>query len=346
MNKSYKTEPKVSVVCLAYNHERYIKDAINGFIAQKTTFPFEVIIHDDASTDATAEIIKNYAQRYPEIIVPVLETENQYSQGCRILKEMVMNVAKGDYIAICEGDDYWVSSDKLQRQYQFLESHPAFSACLHNAYICDAQNDVAYLSEPDDLDREKDFSTIAAEGCAGKNPTASFFFRKDCLQFKYRGPIGDYFILTEIAMHGLIKWLKEPMSVYRLGSEGSWTIQMQNYNAEQSKKFHNSFVGALMSMKDDMRDAGCREAIDRRITYQNRLLLEEGILRKFIDGEYGVFDLLGSGMSVKALIKALAERYLGKRSARRLKRLALIAMHSRDKTLVSKHLDRLKEWSA
>ncbi|MCI5779181.1 MAG: glycosyltransferase [Lentisphaeria bacterium] len=123
------TTPMVSVCCITYNHEPYIRDCLEGFLMQKTDFPFEVLIHDDASTDRTADIIREYEAKYPDIIKPIYQTENQYSKGVKV--SMVYNYprAQGKYIALCEGDDYWIDPNKLQRQYDFMETHPEYSVC-------------------------------------------------------------------------------------------------------------------------------------------------------------------------------------------------------------------------
>ena len=121
----------VSVLCTAYNHEPYIRDCLDGFVNQKTDFKYEVIIHDDASTDKTADIIREYEAKYPDIIKPIYQTQNQYSQGVRIGKVFFHPRIKGKYMAWCEGDDYWTDPKKLQKQVDFLESHPDFSLCCH-----------------------------------------------------------------------------------------------------------------------------------------------------------------------------------------------------------------------
>ncbi|HHX61228.1 MAG TPA: glycosyltransferase [Epulopiscium sp.] len=99
--------PLVSICCLAYNHEKFIRQALDGFIMQESNFPIEVLIHDDASTDDTANIIREYEKKYPEIIKPIYQTENQYSKGVGISVTYNFPRAKGKYIAMCEGDDYW-----------------------------------------------------------------------------------------------------------------------------------------------------------------------------------------------------------------------------------------------
>ncbi|MDE6532925.1 MAG: glycosyltransferase [Muribaculaceae bacterium] len=123
--------PLVSVVCLTYNHAPYIRECMDGFLMQKTDFPIEVIIHDDASTDGTTDIIKEYASKYPDIIKPIIQTENQYSKHHDFNRIMQSCIEKaiGKYIALCEGDDYWTDSSKLYKQIQFLEKESDYGLC-------------------------------------------------------------------------------------------------------------------------------------------------------------------------------------------------------------------------
>lgn len=125
--------PVISIICTTYNHERYIDSAIRGFLSQDCEFPFEILIHDDASTDRTQEVVRRWQQRYPAIIKPVLQTVNQKSQGVRPF-ELMLARAQGAYVATCEGDDYWIDSRKLQRQVGFLQQHPDVSCSVHNYY--------------------------------------------------------------------------------------------------------------------------------------------------------------------------------------------------------------------
>lgn len=116
--------PLVSICSITYNHEPYIRQCLDGFLMQKTNFKYEIIIHDDASTDGTAEVIKEYAEKYPNLIIPIFQTENQYSKGLRgFYARFIYPIAKGKYIAICEGDDYWTDPYKLQKQVDFLEAN-------------------------------------------------------------------------------------------------------------------------------------------------------------------------------------------------------------------------------
>ena len=123
--------PLVSIRCLVYNHEPYLRQCLDGLVMQKTNFPFEAIVHDDASIDGSAAIIREYAEKYPEIIKPIFETENQYSKGTigEIMREAGNPNAK--YIAHCEGDDDWMDPEKLQLQVDFLETHPDYFMTCH-----------------------------------------------------------------------------------------------------------------------------------------------------------------------------------------------------------------------
>lgn len=134
MNKD--TRPLiVTIQCITYNHEPYIRQCLEGFVMQKTNFRFEAIVHDDASTDGTAVIVKEYAEKYPDIIKPIFETENQYSKHDGSLSRIMDEHTHGKYVAICEGDDYWIDPLKLQKQVDFLEANPEYSMS-HTGYTC------------------------------------------------------------------------------------------------------------------------------------------------------------------------------------------------------------------
>lgn len=125
-------KPLVSICCPAYNHERFIADALDGFLMQKTNFPVEILINDDCSTDNTVRIIEKYHKQFPGIIKPIYQSENQYSKGVKPLSQILLPRCKGKYVAFCEGDDFWTDELKLQKQVDFLESNPEFSMCHTN----------------------------------------------------------------------------------------------------------------------------------------------------------------------------------------------------------------------
>lgn len=130
--------PLVSVCCLTYNHNDYLEDALNSILDQKVDFALELIVHDDASTDGTVDLIKKYADSYPEIVKPILRPNNLMSSGLGIFQiytQYLFPLAKGKYIAICEGDDFWTDRTKLQQQIDFLEENPQYSLCFHKVGI-------------------------------------------------------------------------------------------------------------------------------------------------------------------------------------------------------------------
>ena len=125
----------VSIRCITYNHEHYISQALDGFLMQETTFPFEIVIHDDASTDGTTDIIKEYENKFPEIVKPIYETENQYSKKDNTMELLILPHLKGKYTAFCEGDDFWTNKKKLQMQVDFLENNPDYGFCCTDVDI-------------------------------------------------------------------------------------------------------------------------------------------------------------------------------------------------------------------
>ncbi|PWM79670.1 MAG: glycosyl transferase family 2 [Phascolarctobacterium sp.] len=227
--------PLVSVVCTCYNHGKYIREALDSILKQKTNFMFEVIVHDDASTDNSAEIIKEYYNNYPDIIVPILQTENQYSKNVRINSTFIYPKVRGKYIALCECDDYWIDDTKLQKQVEYLESHAECSACIHSAYKVDATTKKV-LKQIVLSDVDRDFSiNEAIEGLGSNAATNSFIFRSkyipDFLKFYNMLPntgVGDYLILVFLSILGKIHYKNEFMSVYRGNVNNSWTDIMRN----------------------------------------------------------------------------------------------------------------------
>ena len=140
-----KVKPLVAIHCLVYNHEPYLRDCFEGFVMQQTTFPFVAIVHDDASTDNSAAIIREYEAKYPHIFKPIYEKENLYQKGGFVLINEVMNTAieatGAKYVAKCEGDDYWTDPLKLKKQVDFMEANPEYSVCFHYFKIYDVHND-------------------------------------------------------------------------------------------------------------------------------------------------------------------------------------------------------------
>ena len=134
--------PLVSVCCVTYNHASYIKKAIDSFLMQETDFPFEILIHDDSSTDGTTDIVMEYAEKYPGIIKPIIQTENQLSKGGLICPRLVFPKTLGKYIALCDGDDYWTDKTKLQKQVSFLENNSDYVITYTDCRLFDENGDL------------------------------------------------------------------------------------------------------------------------------------------------------------------------------------------------------------
>lgn len=224
---------KVSVICTVYNHENFLKKCLDGFVMQKTNFPFEVIVHDDASTDHSADIIKEYAKHFPNLFKPVLQEENQYSKGINVMQDIILPVCKGKYIALCEGDDYWIDKSKLQIQYDFMENNPECSMCVHNTKIHDLMGDKPdrdfyKITKPINLSEYQVFFGWGVH-------TSSYFLRKEYAkldQYMHKYFFGDYVILVNAFTCGQVCALPNTMSVYNMNNVTGMTYEMLN----QSKK--------------------------------------------------------------------------------------------------------------
>lgn len=192
---------KVSVACITFNHLPFIARCLDGFLNQKTNFNIEVLVHDDASTDGTAEIIQQYYSRFPEIIKPILQKENQYSKGESITFKYNLPRARGKYIAICEGDDCWTDPYKLQKQVDFLEQHSDFVLTFHNVEVVD-QDGKTLIPSRLNYTTDQDFS--AEDINMIHIPTLSVLFRNGLVN-KYLIPKvfnGDIFLLGLLSKYG------------------------------------------------------------------------------------------------------------------------------------------------
>ncbi len=221
----------VSVCCITFNHRAYIEQALEGFLAQETEFPFEVVVHDDASTDGTAEIVSSYARRYPTLIKAILQPVNQYSVQNTLPMITAMNACKGEFIAFCEGDDFWTSSDKLQRQVVLMRSNTDCDISFHRAEILlMEQGSKAKVLAGDYGERVRRFSPARiVAGGGGFMPSVSLMFRsriRDSFPaWLASAPIGDYFVQALGALRGGALYSPETSAVYRKGTLGGWTTR-------------------------------------------------------------------------------------------------------------------------
>jgi len=214
-----KTAPAVTVLCLVYNHTQFLRECLDSLVCQKTSFRYQIIVHDDASTDGSANIILDYYQCYPELILPVLQTENQYSKGVKISQLLLKDYVKSKYVAICEGDDYWCNPHKLQLQYDYMEKHPDCALCAHNTkihHMTKSRTRVLfnYWLRLHKLTDEEVFIGWHIH-------ESSFFFRsRDGIlpEETYKYWFGDYVLETWLSQFGYVVSLPIIMSTYRAGN--------------------------------------------------------------------------------------------------------------------------------
>ncbi len=218
-------QPEVSVLCITYNHINYINECLDSLLNQKTTFPYQIIVHDDASNDGTAELILKYHKKYPEIIIPILQKKNLYSQGISPVS-FIESKLSGKYIAMCEGDDWWTDESKLQIQYDYLESHPECSVCVHDvAKFSDANKAWFGLMPISGNERDVSVDEVLANG-GGYIGTNSLFYRIEYYELPavFSGwGIGDYPRQIYLSSVGKMHYIPKLMSAYRFQAKGSWT---------------------------------------------------------------------------------------------------------------------------
>lgn len=215
------TLPLISILCTVYNHEPYLRQCLDGFVMQKTNFAFEAIVHDDASTDGSAAIIREYAEKYPDIIKPIYETENQYSKKDGSLTRIMNDAIHPDvkYIAICEGDDYWIDPHKLQKQFDFLENNKDYVLAYTDCKVFHQERlSLEYVkrSMQEIPDNDFYFDFLLEKNVV---PTLTVLIRKslyvEACHF-INGPIWDRMLWIYLSKKGKFKFMNEPTGVYRI----------------------------------------------------------------------------------------------------------------------------------
>lgn len=278
----------VSINCIAFNHEDYIADALESFLMQKTNFKFEILIHDDASTDKTAEIIRGYEKKRPDLIKPIYQTENQYSKGIKV-GDYNRKRAQGKYIAVCEGDDYWTDPYKLQKQVDYMEKHPDCSVCVHAAIIVNAEtnNKIGYI-RPSCKDRAFSVEEVI-EGGGGLFATNSMMYVREIgikrPDFYYNAPVGDYPAMIYLALQGKVYYIDEDMSAYRQGVKDSWSDKMSSLPDKRID--YNKRAIVMLNEVNRYTNNAYDNTICRRIKEkQFQIMLEMGDLKEARSGEF------------------------------------------------------------
>lgn len=240
----------VSVICLTYNQKKYIRQALEGLLMQNTSFDYEIIVHDDASTDGTKDIVREYAVNYPDKITVLLQDENQYSQKKKI-GLFVEPYVTGKYVAFCEGDDFWTGNDKLQKQVEAMEKHKECVMCVHTVQgisedgLKELRQYPQFFMESRICRAEEVMHWMLADG-QWVFQTSSYFMYSDLWrEMELNGPeyvkqshYGDLAMMRYCAAHGEFYYINEAMSCYRMGAMGSVTAKNRSivYNVALCEK--------------------------------------------------------------------------------------------------------------
>lgn len=223
-------EPLVTIQCATYNHANFIRDCLDGFVSQKTDFKFQILIHDDASTDGTADIIREYVERYPDLFVPIFQKENRYRRGLR-LKDILLPLYKGRYVAICEGDDYWTDPLKLQKQVDFLEAHPDYTMVCNRTEMLSVRRG-RFIGEVRSYDHScpMPLEDIVRNG-GGFVATCSILHRREVtdhlLDYHSGCAVGDWPLQIRCGLLGKVYYMDDKMTVYRTENSRSMVGQWQ-----------------------------------------------------------------------------------------------------------------------
>ena len=273
------TVPVVSVVCTTYNHEKFIPECLDGFLMQETTFPVEIIVHDDASTDRTPIIIREYESRYPRLFRVIVQTENQRSRGRRILPN-IFALVQGEYIAFCDGDDYWVDNQKLQKQLATLAEHRECVGVFHWVKIRDEPSGrmsdwwprfkLAKYTLDDFLEYGNFISSCSI--------LTRFEYSTEFQRFNLGSSIGDFSFHIMNLMHGPYAFIADPMAVYRHHPHGSFSSL--------------SRVDQMNRLLETKIYLGARLGLSRRKSFKNGIALNYRRLRELYANEGNVKETL------------------------------------------------------
>lgn len=241
--------PIVSISCIAFNQAKYIKQTLDGFLSQETDFLVEILIHDDASSDGTDLIITEYANRYPNLFKPILQKENLYSKIGFSLGFLEFNRARGKYIAICEGDDYWSDKRKLLKQVELLENDSNAAFCFHSTeYLYNTGDPILQLNKPKYIPSNSRFGIkdlIELDSQLISN--CSVMMRANLVQqfpsWVTNAPVGDLPLCLYLGTIGNMAFIEEPMAVYRVNSIGSWSNELLS-----SRSYRIAHLSKLKSM--------------------------------------------------------------------------------------------------
>lgn len=258
--------PLVSIHCITYNHEKYIGKAIEGFLMQKTEFEYEIIIGEDCSPDKTLEVVRAYERQHPDKIRVIHTGVNV---GMNKNSRRVFDAATGEFVAVCEGDDYWIDPYKLQKQVDFMRKHPDCSMVFHGAEIVNVQTGAKEGElRPYDSTGLLDDSKLFYGG-GDTVPTASIMLRRDLFtdkpEFYLKSPVGDHAIALLTSARGRIGYINEMMSVRTLWVPESWNTRFNGQKDVEKSIRHINAMGEVLRLYNEYTKGKYDVEIKKRI---------------------------------------------------------------------------------
>lgn len=294
----------VSINCITYNHEKYIADALESFLMQKTSFDFEILVGEDCSTDGTRKVVERYALQYPDKVKLITSDSNVGFQ--RNMLRLFAH-SQGKYIAICEGDDFWTDSSKLQIQVDYMEGHPECSLCFHAAEkVLVDKVPTGEIVSPYERDCVSSTEDIILRG--GWFPTASLLFPTKYIKktpgFLKNAPVTDYPMMMILSSKGYPYYFNKVMAAYRIGVPGSWSSVPKNDAKEIEIR---EKVISLLHDFDKYADYRYFATVRKKITLlESDILLQKGNLKELRTPKYQEYY---HALSIKGKIQFHARYY-------------------------------------
>ena len=267
--------PLVTVILPTHNHAPFIAGAIESVLMQQTEYPFDILLHDDASTDGTADICRDYAARYPEKITLIAQTVNQYQIDRRIQSHILIPRVSAKYTAILDGDDYWIDPKKLQKQVQYLEEHPDCTLCVGGAIAVDVDGNTVGKAMPYDVSRVVDPRDMIRAGggfTASDTIVMPTQLLKDLPEFADAIEAEDIPFQLLGALKGYAYYIADTLMAYRVAVPGSWSTR-QYASAKNTRIKTSRDLIALNEGYDAFSSGKYHEAFNEAIRYQEFLIL-------------------------------------------------------------------------
>lgn len=278
---------KVSVICLVYNEEEYLRRALDSMVKQKTNFIFEIICHDDASTDKSPEILREYEFNYPDIVKCIYQRDNKYQKGEQIILKYIYPVARGEYMAYCDGDDYWTDSLKLQKQVDFLDTHLDYGMCLHSFQVLKERTGKTYECHFNYGDCDLSTSQAIRWDSRKTPQLGTSVFRRE---MAYNRPelfqkigggnskterfISDHPLYIYFSLVSKIRYLDQTMSCWRRRVSGTWGRGTGVSKALNHQIAHREFFNLLDKYTNGRFHADCLFEIYQSQLKTNILMLD------------------------------------------------------------------------